>query len=207
MLIVFAVAFAVMFDGESLVRRIRSLIQPKQRPRADRLSQVLYATFGSYFGGSVTVAVLMGIFVLILGLVFGVPLAPVAAIWAMITNFIPQIGGFLGGAFITVLALSVGVPTAIAVGLLFVIYMNFENHVLQNAIVGEAVDLSPPTTMLAALVGGAVAGVPGALVATPVVGATKRLYFEIRRGEVPQTDDSPSIADRVRHMLGRDEEE
>ena len=207
MLITFSVAFAVMFDGDSLVRRIRNLIPRKRRDRADRVGQVLYATFGNYFGGSLTVAVLMGIYVLILGLVFGVPLAPVAAIWAMITNFIPQIGGFLGGAFITVLALSVGVPTAIAVGLLFVIYMNFENHVLQNAIVGEAVDLSPPTTMLAALVGGAVAGVPGALVATPVVGATKRLYFEIRRGEVPQTDDSPSIADRVRHMLGRDEEE
>ena len=168
---------------------------------------MLYATFGSYFGGSVTVAVLMGIFVLILGLVFGVPLAPVAAIWAMITNPIPQVGGFLGGAFVTVLALSVSVPTGLAVGLLYVLYMNFENHVLQNAIIGEAVDLSPPTTMIAALVGGAVAGVPGALVATPVVGATKRLYFEIRRGEVPEAGDSPSIADRIRHMVGRDDEE
>jgi predicted PurR-regulated permease PerM len=121
----------------------------------------------------------------------------------MITNFIPQIGGFLGGSFVTVLALSVSVPVAIAVGLLFVIYMNFENNVIQPAVIGEAVDLTPPTTMVAALVGGAVGGVPGALVATPIVGASKRLYFEVRRGEVPETSSSPSIGDRLRGLRRR----
>jgi predicted PurR-regulated permease PerM len=206
-LIAVAVAFAIMFDGESLVRRARNLFAERHRAQADRVGQVLYSTFGNYFGGSLTIAVLMGIYVLILGLVFGVPLAPVAAIWAMITNFIPQIGGFLGGSFVTVLALSVSVPVAIAVGLLFVAYMNLENHVLQPAVIGEAVDLSPPTTMVAALVGGAMAGVPGALVATPVVGASKRLYFEVRRGEVPQSDASPSIGDRIRHLRHRGEDE
>lgn len=204
MLIAVAVAFTVMFDGESLVERGRNLIAERHRDQADRVGQVLYGTFGNYFGGSLTIAVLMGVYVLILALLFGVPLAPVAAIWAMITNFIPQIGGFLGGSFLTVLALSVSVPVAIAVALLFVIYMNLENNVLQPAIIGEAVDLSPPTTMVAALVGGAMAGVPGALVATPVIGAGKRLYFEIRRGEVPERERSPSIADRVRKLFHRD---
>ena len=112
---------------------------------------MLYRTFGNYFGGTVTVAVMSGAYVTILGLVFGVPLAPVAGMWAMVTNVIPQIGGFLGGSFVTVLALSVSVPTAIGVGLLFVVYMNFENNVIQPAIIGEAVDLSPPVTMLAVL--------------------------------------------------------
>jgi predicted PurR-regulated permease PerM len=204
MLIAVAVAFTVMFDGEALVSRARSLIADRHRPQADRVGQVLYGTFGNYFGGSLTIAVLMGVYVLILALLFGVPLAPVAAVWAMITNFIPQIGGFLGGSFLTVLALSVSVPVAIAVALLFVIYMNLENNVLQPAIIGEAVDLSPPTTMVAALVGGAMAGVPGALVATPVVGATKRLYFEIRRGAVPEHKGSPSVGDRVRRLFHRD---
>ncbi len=51
--------------------------------------------------------------------------------------------------------------------------------------VGRAVDLTPPTTMLAALVGGAVAGVPGALVATPIVGAVKVLYLREAEGEPP----------------------
>ena len=53
--------------------------------------------------------------------------------------------------------------------------MTIENHVIQPAIVGRSVDLTPPTTMVAAFIGGAVAGVPGALVATPLVGAAKQL--------------------------------
>lgn len=52
------------------------------------------------------------------------------------------------------------------------------------AIAGGAVNLTPPTTMLAALVGGAAAGVPGALVATPLLGAAKALYLE-RQGKLP----------------------
>ena len=58
--------------------------------------------------------------------------------------------------------------------------MNLENHLIQPAIVGRSVDLTPPTTMVAAFVGGAVAGVPGALVATPLVGAAKAIYLEAR---------------------------
>ena len=58
--------------------------------------------------------------------------------------------------------------------------MNIENHLIQPAIVGRSVDLTPPTTMVAAFVGGAIAGIPGALVATPLVGAVKAIYMEAR---------------------------
>ena len=152
--VVLAVTFAIMLDGEMLIARIRSLIPPRRRERADRFGRLMYNTFGNYFGGSVTIAAMSGVWTLTIALIFDVPLAPVAAIWTMVTNVIPQIGGFLGGAFVTVLALSVGVPTAIAVCLLFVVYMNFENNVLQPAIIGNAVDLTPPVSMLAVLIGG-----------------------------------------------------
>jgi predicted PurR-regulated permease PerM len=98
----------------------------------------------------------------------------------MLTDLIPQIGGALGGIVFVALALTDSVPTAIIAGGLFVAYMTIENHVIQPAIVGRSVDLTPPTTMVAALIGGAVAGIPGALVATPLVGATKQLVLEIR---------------------------
>ena len=57
------------------------------------------------------------------------------------------------------------------------------------AIVGSAVNLTPPATMLAALIGGAAAGVPGALVATPLLGAGKALYLE-SRGKLPPRRDA-----------------
>ena len=181
--IVLAVAFAVMLDGEALVARARRLVPPSRRSEADRFARIIYSTFGRYFGGSLLVAVLAGTNTLVIALVFGIPLAPVAAMWTMITDLIPQVGGFLGGAFLTILALSVSPWVAIAACAWFVLYMNFENNVIQPAVIGRAVNLSPPTTMMAAFIGGAAAGVPGALVATPIVGATKRLYFLIVKGE------------------------
>ena len=74
--------------------------------------------------------------------------------------------------------------------------MNLENHVIQPAIVGRSVDLTPPTTMVAAFVGGAIAGIPGALVATPFVGAAKAIYLEARGRPTP---DDPAPIGLVRH--------
>ena len=79
----------------------------------------------------------------------------------------------------------------------FMAYQNLENNVISPAIVGKAVNLSPPTTMLAALAGAAAAGVPGALVATPLLGAVKAIYLD-RRGEMPEPEDraGPRAGDR-----------
>ena len=155
---------------------------------------MLYETFGRYFGGSLTVAMLMGLFVLTLGLILSVPLVPLAAVWAMLTSLIPQVGGFLGGSVFVMLAMTEGLTTGLIAAAGFIIYMNLENHVISPAIVGKAVDLTPPTTMIAAFIGGAVAGVPGALVATPLAGTIKSLYFEVRgipRTNDDEDDDSP----------------
>ena len=176
--IVSVVAIAVLIDGENFINRVRRLIPEERRPQADRVGQVMYRTIGRYFGGSIFVAFLQGVWVLTLGLVLGVPLAPVAAVWAMLTSLIPQVGGFLGGSFFVLLASTQGLTTAIIAGIGFFVYMTTENNLIQPAIVGRSVDLTPPTTMVAAFVGGAIAGVPGALVATPLVGAAKAIYLE-----------------------------
>jgi putative heme transporter len=138
------------------------------------------------------VAFLAGMYVLSVGLVLGVPLAPVAAVWYAVVSLIPQVGGFLGVSFFTILAISQGLVVGL-IGLALVLaYMNAENYVISPAIVGRSVNLSPPTTMLAALVGGAALGVPGALAATPLCGTVKALYLEYRYGD--QLDADPSTA-------------
>jgi predicted PurR-regulated permease PerM len=195
--VVLVTALGVMVDGEIVVRRFRSLVPAGRRERTDRLARIIYATFGSYFAGSLFVAVLAGLVTLSVGLVLGVPLAPVAGLWTSITNLIPQIGGFLGGSFFVLLALTQGPVVAVIAVAFVVAYQNLENHVIQPAIVGRAVNLSPPATMLAALVGGAAAGVPGALVATPLLGAVKAIYLDAR-GQMPEPE--PAV---VRGRLSR----
>jgi len=182
-LIVLLVALGVLFDGEETVRRVRTILPERVRPRADRIGHVVYQTFGSYFAGSLLVAVLNGLVILTAGLAMGVPLAPIAGLWAVFTNLIPQIGGFLGGSFFVLLALTDSPVKAAIAAVVFLAYQQTENNVIQPAVVGQAVNLSPPTTMLAALVGGAAMGVPGALVATPLLGAAKAVYLE-RQGKV-----------------------
>ncbi len=175
--VVLVTAVAVMLDGESLVNRFRKVVPPQHVERVDAVGRVVYRTFGNYFAGSLFVAILNGLVVLTIGIVLGVPLAPLAGLWSALTNLIPQIGGFLGGSFLILLAFTQGPLTAAIAAVVFIVYQNFENNLIQPAVVGKAVDLTPPTTMLAALIGGAVAGVPGALVATPIVGAAKVLYL------------------------------
>jgi putative heme transporter len=199
--IVVVVALAVLIDGENMLARMRRLLTPPRRAQADYVGGVMYRTLGRYFGGSVTVAILMGVYVLALGLLLGIPLVPVAAVWAMLTDLIPQVGGFLGGSFLVLLALTQGVPTALIAAAAFVLYMNFENHVIQPAIVGRSVNLTAPTTMVAAFVGAAVAGVPGALVATPLIGAAKAIYLEARGMEQPEPD--RRVGGSLRHLLDR----
>jgi predicted PurR-regulated permease PerM len=183
---VVVVGLAVLVDGDRLVGRMRAALPPSAEAAAVRVGRTFYRTLGAYFAGSLLVASLAAIFILAVGLAFQVPLAPAAALWMLVVNLIPQIGGLLGGGFFVILALTQGLETGLACLVLYLIYMNLENHVIQPWIVGQAVDLSPPATMLAALVGGAAAGIPGALVATPLAGATKSLYMELRWGRRPE---------------------
>jgi len=179
------VTTVMLLDGHHLVAGLRRLVPRQRRDRFDRVGAVLYRTVGRYFAGSLFMAVLTGLAMLIVGLVLGVPLVMVAAIWATLTNMIPQVGGFLGGSFFVLLALAKSPGTGVAALVYFLLWQQLENHVLHPTIVGEAVNLSPPATMLAALIGGATAGVPGALVAVPLLGAAKAVFNEVRPAPVP----------------------
>jgi putative heme transporter len=208
--VVLITALGVLIDGEIVVRRFRVLVPARERGRADRLGRIIYSTFGSYFAGSLFVAAVAGLVTLSTGLLLGVPLAPVAGLWTMLTNLIPQIGGFLGGGFFVLLAITQGPIQAAVAFLVIVAYQNLENHVIQPAIVGRAVNLSPPATMLAALVGGAAAGVPGALVATPLFAASKAVYLD-SRGQMPEPETEvvrrrmSGLLDRLRRRRRADE--
>ncbi len=185
--VVLITALGVLVDGEGIVRRFRVLVPVGRLGQADRLGRIVYSTFGSYFAGSMFVAILAGLVTLSTGLLLGVPLAPVAGLWTTFTNLIPQIGGLLGGGFFVLLAVTQGPIVAVIALAVVIAYQNLENHVISPAIVGRAVNLSPPATMLAVLVGGAAAGVPGALVATPLFAASKAVYLD-RRGEMPEPE-------------------
>jgi putative heme transporter len=174
------ITITLLLDGSRVVRGLRRAVPLSRRAFVDRAGETFYQVVGRYFAGSLLVALLAGTGVLIMGVILKLPLTPVAALWTASTNLIPQIGGFLGGSMFVALGLTKGPTTALICVVYFLAYQQLENHVIQPVVVGEAVDLSPPATMLAALVGASAAGVPGALLATPLVGVIKALYIEVR---------------------------
>ena len=108
------------------------------------------------------------------------PLAPLAGAWVAVFDLVPQIGGAVGGVPFVLLALTAGPVVGVACAVFFVLYLQFENHVLSPLVVGRSVDLSPPATMTAALVGVSAGGVVGAMLAVPLLGAAKAVYLELR---------------------------
>ena len=174
------ITVTLLLDGSRVVRGLRRAIPHTRRAFVDRAGETFYQIVGRYFAGSLLVAMLAGTGVLIMGVILGLPLTPVAAMWTVSTNLIPQIGGFLGGSLFVLLGLTEGPTTAVICVVYFLAYQQLENHVIQPVVVGEAVNLSPPATMLAALIGASAAGVPGALLATPLVGVVKAIYLEVR---------------------------
>lgn len=173
-------AITILLDGEFIVSGIRRLIPRRRRADADRMGRLVYQVIGRYIAGTLLVAALAGVVMLTGALVLDVPLAPLIAVWVAITNPIPQIGGFLGGAVFVLLAVTQGAVVGVIALVIFLVYQQLENHVLQPLIIGRAVRLSPPATMVAALVGVAAGGLVGGLFAIPLLGATKAIYLSTR---------------------------
>lgn len=214
-LLVLITAIAVLLDGAALVERVRRAVPPERRERADEIGRIVYKSIARYFAGSVGVALLNGAIILTAGLVLGLPLAPLAGVWAAVTNLIPQVGGFLGGSFFVLLATTQGAVPALIAVIIFLAYQQIENNVIAPTIIGKAINLTPPTTMLAALIGGAAAGVPGALVATPLIGAIKSVWLDTHGqpgggadhdDHEPDDDERPSTLKRLFARLTRSPE-
>jgi predicted PurR-regulated permease PerM len=175
---------ALLLDGPRLVRNFRRLLKPEYRDTGDRIARATYRVIGKYMAGSIFIASMAGLFIGTTGLILGVPLAPLLAVWITGTNLIPQIGGFLGGVPFVVFGFTVSPLTGVICLVLFLFYQQFENHIIQPIVIGKTVKISPPVTMVAALIGVAAGGVLGAMLAVPCVGGAKALAaeFDFPRG-------------------------
>lgn len=192
-----------LFEGPRLIGNIRSAIPTNRQEDADGIGRIVYKVLAKYFAGSLLVALMNGVWTAGAAIIAGVPLSPVLAVWSALTALIPQIGGLLGFALVFVVSLTAGVGPAIFMTVAFLIFMLFTNHVLVPMVVGKAVSLSPPITMLAAVGGFSVAGIIGALFAVPTFGAIKAVAMHLRGDDLDadhdrQAADHPSMWSRIK---------
>jgi predicted PurR-regulated permease PerM len=93
----------------------------------------------------------------------GVPYAAALGIFTALMDLIPIVGSTLAGIVVSLVALSVSLPIAIAV--FYVVFRVAEDYLTVPRAMKFAVDVHPLVTVLAVLVGGALLGIIGALVA------------------------------------------
>jgi predicted PurR-regulated permease PerM len=169
------VAFAALLDGPRIVRLVDGAIPAQRRGRVERVGALAYETVGRSAAGSAFSALLQGGVVLVVALIFRVPLAPVLAANAALWSFVPQVGGLFAGLPLFLFALTQGLGTAAICGVLFLVYMEINNHFLHAVIVGRAVHISPLASLVAVLIGVSLAGFVGGILATPIAGVLRAL--------------------------------
>ncbi len=173
---------SLLVDGPRLAAAARRRTPATHRRQFMKLTEVSLQAVSAYLGGAMLVAGLNASVVLIVALVLGLGLAPVLAAWAFVWNFVPQIGGFMGGFPLVVLAFGVGPAQALVAAVVYISYQFIENNVIQPTVIGESIDVPPWATLLAALAGAAAAGIIGAIVLTPLVGVA-RVVIDVKRRE------------------------
>jgi predicted PurR-regulated permease PerM len=182
---ILVLSVALLVDGPRLVSGATGLVPARQRRQTNRLIAAAGVALGGYAAGAALVASINAFVIFGIAVVLGLGVAPALALWGFLWNFVPQIGGFVGGLPLVVFALVLGPLQGLFAGLAFTAYQFLENNLIQPAVVGAAIDIPPWGTLLAAVAGGAAAGVVGAIVLTPLVGVILVIRRELASDDFP----------------------
>ncbi|MDI2032022.1 AI-2E family transporter [Saccharopolyspora sp. TS4A08] len=186
--VVFGGVFAACTAGALMVYfalampRIHAAVDRSEetgRGRAEALRTAM-SRVGGYVTGQAVVSLCAGIASYAFFLIAGVPYPALLAIVVALLDTIPQIGATLASVAGTVVALSESLPLAVITLLFFIVYQAVENYLITPRVFAKAVELSPLGAFVAILIGGALAGVLGAMLALPVTAALKVLYRHAR---------------------------
>jgi predicted PurR-regulated permease PerM len=166
----------MLLEGPNWVERFYSLLPEHQRPRWESVMRDIYRTVGGYVTGNLLISLIAGLTFGIILAILGVPYAIALGLLVALLDLIPLAGATIAALLVTLVAFAAnGVTTGIIVGVIFLIYQQVENHLLQPLVYGRTVQLSPLAVLISVLVGAQVAGILGALGAIPVAGAIQVL--------------------------------
>jgi predicted PurR-regulated permease PerM len=129
--------------------------------------------------GNVVISVIAGVATFIWLMAFSVPYPLLLGIFVAIFDLIPVVGSTIAGVVVAAVALTVSLPVCIGTTVFFVVFRLAEDYLLVPKIIGRAVKVPALTTVVAVLIGGALLGMVGALVAIPIAAALQLLAEEI----------------------------
>jgi predicted PurR-regulated permease PerM len=182
---VVVLTFFMLLEGPSWVERALNQLPEGPRERWRAIGRDIYRTVGGYVSGALIIATVAGISASIVLTIAGVPYAFALGLLTALLDLIPLAGATIATVVVSTVALLDSVPAGIGVLIFFILYQQFENHVLYPTVYSRTVALSPLAVLIAVLIGASLAGVLGAIAAIPVAGTIQVLlrdWLSLRRG-------------------------
>lgn len=155
------------------------LVPRTRRARVSLLGDEILGRVGGYVAGAVVIAAIAGtstfIFLEIVGVKYALALALVVALF----DLIPLVGATLGAVVVTIVGFFDSFVVGIACLIFYVAYQQVENYLIYPRVMKRSVDVPAAVTIIAALIGGALLGVVGALLAIPTAAAISLILKEV----------------------------
>jgi predicted PurR-regulated permease PerM len=156
-----------------------SLLPKSRRVRAGLLTDEVFSRVGGFMLGNLLTSVISGVGTYIWLLIFGVPYALLLSLVVALFDLIPMVGSTIAGIIVSLVALTKGVPIAIATIAFYIVYRYVEDYLVNPRVMKHTVKVTPGLTIIATLIGGTLLGLIGALVAIPVAATIHLLLEEV----------------------------
>ncbi len=194
--------FFSMLESPRLWRGLLNLFSAPTATRLDRVINESIRSVTGYMLGNFLTSVIAGIVVGVTLAILGVPFALLLGVFVALVDLLPLVGGLLAGLPVVIIAAIHSVPAGIIMLVVFLVYQQVENHLLNPIIMSKTVRLNPFWVLLAVLIGATLGGrvgaglgtFVGALIGIPVGGAIQVVVREIRRGPDPVEPPLPGDA-------------
>jgi predicted PurR-regulated permease PerM len=143
------------------------------------LADQIADSVGRYVIGQVFIALCNGVLSFVLLSILNFEFALVLAFTTFLLSLVPLVGTLSGAAIVTIVALGISPTTALIVAIYYIIYMQIEAYVISPRVMSKAVSVPGAVVVVAALIGGTLLGVLGALVAIPVAASVMLILRQV----------------------------
>jgi predicted PurR-regulated permease PerM len=179
--VVTALVLMLYFLGSyrGLKRAAYVLVPRSRRARVTLLTDEILDRIGQYVLGNLATSGIAGLTAALVLWLLDVPYPIALGLFVALMDVVPLVGATIGAVVSSAMAFTVSAGTGLAAIGFFIVYQQFENFVLVPRVMRSAVDVSPAATIVAILIGGALLGVVGALLAVPTAAAIQLVCTEV----------------------------
>lgn len=177
--VVVLTVFSLLF-GEDLYESALQWVSPRRQPRVRLLVSRMRKAVANYLAGTLLVMTIGGTVAATMALIQGVPYFLPLGMMVMLMGVIPYLGSIISAVLVGVITLAtVGLKDALIAVAVFIVYQQIESNVLGPMIQRRAIKMNPLLISIVVLCGGALAGLPGVVLAVPLAAAAQVLVQEV----------------------------